>query len=501
MLDSGPLRPSDEHLPPEASPPIEDLLADGSLPLRFGRRWRERPAARALRDIDGTWLTAGELEQRSRAAAARLRTVGAAPGERILISGETSADLVVAYIAALRAGLVAVPLNPAYTAGEVARIVRDALPVAAAVDDRARAGLIREVAADHGQAVAISGIELALGGEPSEDGIDQARGEDPALLVYTSGTTGHPKGAVLSHANLLASATSVNLAWRWTPEDVLLLTLPLFHVHGLGVGLIGSLCAGSAVVLRPRFEAGDVADHAGQASMFFGVPTMYTRLARNGQAQALASLRLLVSGSAPLPHELAAQVAEQAGQLPLERYGMTETMMLSSNPYDGARKPGTVGFPLPGVEMRLRDGEVQVKGPNVMSGYRDRPEETAEAFTADGWFRTGDLGEVDDDGYLRLAGRSKELIITGGYNVHPREVEEVLATHPDVREVAVSGRPSPTWGEEVTAFVVARREVRPETLREHAAQELAPYKVPKQIEFIEELPRNAMGKVVRGKLT
>ena len=284
-----------------------------------------------------------------------------------------------------------------------------------------------------------------------------------------------------------------------------MLALPLFHVHGLGVGINGSLCAGGSIVLRRHFDASDVAEHcsAGGVSMFFGVPTMYQRLASSGTAASLSPLRLLVSGSAPLPAALANEVAGQSGQVPLERYGMTETIMLTSNPYDGPRKPGTVGFPLPGVELRLApgSGEVEVRGPNVIAGYYQRPEANAEAFTADGWFRSGDLGEIDDDGYLRLAGRSKELIITGGYNVYPREVEEVLATHPGVREVAVVGRESEAWGEEVTAVIVADREIAVDQLREHAARELAPYKVPKRIEFADELPRNAMGKIVRGELS
>jgi malonyl-CoA/methylmalonyl-CoA synthetase len=235
--------------------------------------------------------------------------------------------------------------------------------------------------------------------------------------------------------------------------------------------------------------------------MFFGVPTIYHRLVQSGEVSALRRLRLLVSGSAPLPASLAHEVAERTGQLPLERYGMTETVMLTSNPYDGPRKPGTVGFALPGVDLRLADDdEVQVRGPNVIGGYYERPDADAEAFTADGWFRTGDLGRLDEDGYLTLVGRSKELIITGGYNVHPREVEEVLGTHPAVREVAVIGRPSDTWGEEVTAVVVAEREVEPDELKQFAARELVSYKVPKRVEFVDRLPRNAMGKLVRGQV-
>jgi malonyl-CoA/methylmalonyl-CoA synthetase len=478
-----------------------DLLEDRSLPGRWTRRWRERSSWPQLQDLDGSWIGSAELEQRTSAAASGLLAAGLVPGDRFLLSAGTSAELVIAYIAALRAGLVVVPLNPAYTRTEVIRIVRHSRPAAAAVDDSVRATWIRE-----GSPRPIRVVGVALDGLPQPSGseaeIDRAGSDDPALLVYTSGTTGRPKGASLTHGNLLSSATAVNLAWRWEPDDRLLLTLPLFHVHGLGVGINGSLCAGAAIVLRARFDADDVAARcADGASLFFGVPTMYQRLAASGRAAALGSLRLLVSGSAALPATLANEIARDAGQMPLERYGMTETIMLTSNPYDGPRKPGTVGLPLPGVELRLvESGEVEVRGPNVIGGYHEQPEANAEVFTEDGWFSTGDLGELDGDGYLRLVGRSKELIITGGYNVYPREVEEALGTHPAVREVAVVGRASETWGEEVTAVVVADQPVGSEELRAHAARQLAPYKVPKRIEFAAELPRNALGKIVRGEL-
>ncbi len=486
------------HVPSGIRPDDVDLLADGSLTGRWIRRWRERPSWPQLRDLDGRWITSEELQERSRLAALRLLAAGLAPGDRFILSVSTSAELVIAYIAALRAGLVVVPLNTAYTRTEVGRIVRDARPTAAAVEDTERADWIGAAA---GRKLLVLGVDLDLPAGPDAE-IDQVGSNDPALLIFTSGTTGKPKGALLTHGNLLAGATAVNLAWRWEPDDRLLLTLPLFHLHGLGVGINGSLSAGAAMELRPRFDAEDVAARCQQGiSLFFGVPTMYQRLVASGRAQALRRLRLIVSGSAPLPAELATAVAEGAGQIPVERYGMTETVMLTSNPYDGPRKPSTVGFPLPGVELRLAgSGEVEVRGPNVIAGYYERPDANAEAFTDDGWFRTGDLGEIGDDGYLRLVGRSKDLIITGGYNVHPREVEEVLGTHPDVREVAVVGRASDAWGEEVTAVVVAERPVTTEALRAHAARQLAPYKVPKAIEFAAELPRNALGKILRGEL-
>jgi malonyl-CoA/methylmalonyl-CoA synthetase len=486
-------------LPAGVDPDQLDLLEDRSLPGRWVRRWAERAPWQQLQDIDGTWLSSAELEQRTREAALRLVGTGLAPGDRIVLSAASSAALVIAYVAALRAGLVVVPLNTAYTRTEVERIVRDARPAAAVVDDDERARWVRESAA---RTLPVYGVDLGDLTAPARNAeLDGSTADDPALLVYTSGTTGQPKGALLTHGNLLSSATAVNLTWRWEPDDRLLLTLPLFHLHGLGVGLNGSLCAGASVVLRPKFDAADVAARAGDCTLFFGVPAMYQRLTTTGSADALGRLRLLVSGSAPLPAALATAIAESAGQIPLERYGMTETVMLTSNPYDGPRKPGTVGLPFPGVEVRLGEsGEVEVRGPNVIAGYYERPEANAEAFTQDGWFRTGDLGEFDDDAYLRLVGRSKELIITGGYNVHPREVEEAIATHPDVREVAVVGRASEQWGEEVTAVVVADHPIADEALRAHAAQQLAPYKVPKRFEFTDELPRNALGKVMRHEL-
>ncbi len=486
------------HLPTGVAADEVDLLADGSLTGRIERHWGSRASWPQLRDVDGAWLSSAELEERTRVAANGLQAAGVKRGDRLALIADTSARWLIAYLAALRAGLVVVPVNPAYTAGEIGRIVRNAEPSAAVVENTDHAACVSEAT---GGAANVTELDLDLP-DGGTDELEPLSGEDPALLIYTSGTTGEPKGALLSHANLLASATAVGLAWRWQPDDRLLLSLPLFHVHGLGVGFNGALCAGAAVELREKFDPGDVAQRATDGiTLFFGVPAMYQRLASEGATKALSGLRLLVSGSAPLPATLAHEIERQAGQLPLERYGMTETVMLTSNPYDGERKPGTVGFPLPGVQCKLADdGEVLVKGPNVIAGYYEQPEANAEAFTVDGWFRTGDLGQLDDDGYLTLVGRSKELIITGGYNVYPREVEEVLGGHPDVSEVAVVGRESEKWGEEVTAVVVAARGVAERELIEYAAAQLAPYKVPKRIEFAQELPRNALGKLVREKL-
>ena len=303
-----------------------------------------------------------------------------------------------------------VPANTAYRAAELAHLVHDARPHAAITDDPPRAQAL--CAADPALLSLTPGLALPDGDPPA---LDAAPPEAPALIGYTSGTTGRPKGAVLSHANLLASVESLRLAWRWSPDDRLVLALPLFHMHGLGVGLHGSLHAGGSAWLVPQFEPGAVV-HAiarARATLFFGVPTMYHRLVAAEATEALRGLRLCVSGSAALPADQHAAFERACGQRILERYGMTETVMLVSNPVEGERRPGTVGLPLPGVEVRLAGDppQIEVRGPNVFAGYWERPDANAEAFTADGWFRTGDLGELDAAGYLRITGRAKELII------------------------------------------------------------------------------------------
>ncbi len=349
-------------------------------------------------------------------------------------------------------------------------------------------------------------VELADGPEPD---LDRVTTSDVALLCYTSGTTGTPKGAMLTHGNTLASCEALRLAWRWTDRDRLVLALPLFHVHGLGVGLHGTLLAGGSAVFVPRFEAGAVLDAAREhaATLFFGVPTMYARLAASPRVAELAALRLCVSGSAPLPPSLHDELRARVGVKVLERYGMTETIMNVSNPYHGERRAGTVGFPLPGVEVRLdTDGEILLRGPNVFPGYWHREDATRAAFDRDGWFCSGDVGAFDADGYLSIVGRAKDLIISGGFNVYPREVEDVLLTHPGVAEVAVVGEPSDEWGEVVVAVVVATGDAptadapTAEALLALASRELAPYKQPRRIRFVDALPRNALGKVLRHEL-
>jgi malonyl-CoA/methylmalonyl-CoA synthetase len=486
------------HLPGGVRPDEVNLLAKGTLVDAWTDAWAKAPGSPVLFGAPRGWLHASELEERSRAVAGRLQAAGLEPGDRILFSAQASVDLVIAHVAALRAGLVVVPANTAYRERELAHIVSDSRPRAALLDDPERAGWVGAVAP------AALVVDPGVRGRDREPQVlDAAAPGDPALIGYTSGTTGSPKGAVLTHANLLAGSESVRLAWRWTAEDRLLLALPLFHSHGLCVGLHGTLLAKASAVLLPRFSVDAVLDAATEhaATLFFGVPTMYQRLARSERVEELAGLRLCVSGSAPLPAELHRALSDRTRQQVLERYGMTETLMNVSNPYDGERRPGSVGLPLPGVEVRLAEGgEIQVRGPNVFGGYWERPEATADSFV-DGWFCTGDLGSFDPDGYLRILGRSKEMIISGGLNVYPREVEDVLLSHPDVAEVAVVGTPSDEWGELVTAFVVSSAaHPAADALLAFAADRLAPFKRPRRVEFVDALPRNALGKVLKREL-
>jgi malonyl-CoA/methylmalonyl-CoA synthetase len=428
----------------------------------------------------------------------------------VLFSCSPSVETVLAYVGMLRLGAVVVPANTGYTRGELDHIVGDVRPVAAVADDVERIPALP------------LGVRSTALTRPTPRGLrlvrdvpldlDAAADTDAAMIAFTSGTTGRPKGAVLSHGNLRAGAEALVQAWGWTPDDRLVHALPMFHMHGLGAAINGSLTAGSSMVVLPRFDPAAVVDAAAayDATMFFGVPTMYARLRDTGHLPALSGLRLLVSGSAPLDPLLFQAIAAQAGRAPIERYGMSETVMLTSNPLHGERRAGSVGLPLPGVRVRLDDGgALEVSGPNVFDGYWERPEANAEAFTPDGWFRTGDIGELDLDGYLRLVGRASDLIITGGYNVYPREVEDAVLEHPDVIDAAVVGIPDDTWGETVVAYVVLGADLAADpahaarigdSLAAHVASRLAAYKRPRYWTVVTELPRNDMGKVRRDLL-
>jgi malonyl-CoA/methylmalonyl-CoA synthetase len=493
--------------PPDASlltwqtdrvPTQEDVSEPASLSDSWLRRWRQDPGAETLLDPSGVVVTAGELEARSEQVAQRLSSAGVRRRDRVLLSADPSVDLVVAYVALLRLGAVVVPANTGYTRAELQHVVEDAAPVLAVLDDPDRvAGL--------GAVAVTPQVDVPDAGPVA---LDQITGDDLAWICYTSGTTGRPKGAMLSHANLLAGARAVIDSWQWTARDRLILALPLFHMHGLGVGINASLSAGASVAILPRFDVDAVLDARRDlgGTLFFGVPTMYARLAESARLPELSEFRLCVCGSAPLAPDLWARVREEAGVEILERYGMTETVMLCSNPLGGPRVPGSVGMPLPGVALRLGvDDVVEVRGPSVFSGYWQRTSATAEAFTEDGWFRTGDVGAWMDSQESRLAivGRTSELIITGGYNVYPREVEDAIGEHPAVVDVAVVGVSDPTWGEMVVAYLVGdHRSPRPDDseLTDLATSRLAPYKRPRRWIWIDALPRNAMGKVQRDTL-
>jgi malonyl-CoA/methylmalonyl-CoA synthetase len=503
-----------EHLSAGTDLNVEDLTARRSLPAAWAEVWGTNPSAPLIYDAGAgdaaRWVTAGEFEERTRLAAAQLMSLGLQAGDRLLWCTGSSVAAVVANVGALRAGLVVVPANAAYTARELAHIVTDVRPAAAIVDDSDRARSLTDAATSPLVVLSVD-LQLLAGERPRSASsigsghaivLDASDQDDPALIAYTSGTTGAPKGAVLSHGNLLANSESVALTWRWQPDDRLVHALPIFHGHGLCVALYTSLLRGSSVVLLPRFDADAVLDAsaAHKATMFFGVPTMYHRLAASPRVGELSRLRLAVSGSAPLAADLHRRISEDGGTDVLERYGMTETLMTISNPYDGERRPGTVGFGFPGVDVRLDGEEILVRGPTIFSGYWERPAATAEKMD-DGWLRTGDLA-VLDDGYVTIMGRASDLIISGGYNVYPVEVEDVLLLHPAVAEVAVTGTPSDEWGEAVTAWVVA--DGSPPTREDlvgFTADLLAPYKRPRLLHIVDALPRNAMGKIRRADLS
>jgi acyl-CoA synthetase (AMP-forming)/AMP-acid ligase II len=422
-----------------------------------------------------------------------------APGDRVLLSGPSTVDFIAGYLGILRAGGIVVLANPAYTAVELAYLVEDSGASGALVAP--------EVAERLPELPLLVTLDGGLPRAEPDHRLDRTGPDDVALLAYTSGTTGKPKGVPLTHRRTLASIRAELAAWRFTGDDVLVHALPLFHQHGLG-GVHAALITGASAVLLPKFSPDDLVNAADDhgATVLFAVPTMYERLCEAGIAP--KNLRLCVCGSAPLSPALAERTAALFGGLPLVRYGTTETGLDVSNPV-GDTHPHTVGLPLPGVSVRLDtkdaepDGEIQLSGPQVFGGYWRDDEATAQAFTEDGWFRTGDIGRLDEaTGHLVIAGRTKELIISGGLNVYPREVEIALESHPAVAEVAVAGLPDERWGEEVTAWVVPRDgHAFDETgILEHARGMLAPYKCPKQVFRVAALPRNHMGKIVRTEL-
>ena len=510
-------------------------------------RSTERAPDKSCLLFEGQATSFLQLSRSAARWAGGLRAWGLQREDRVALFLENSPTFVAAYLGIYLAGGIVVLVNTQYRQVELRHILSDA-GVRVCVTDpprRDELGRVLDDLAGLDAVIVVQSPETALGSDlPSVQGrpatnavipcpshtieysseqflrdapelpIEIPRSEAVALIGYTSGTTGRSKGAMLTHGNLAANSAAITGAWRWTSEDRLLLTLPLFHAHGLGVGVHGTLLAGSTADLRRRFDAAEVYDTLldGGTTMFFGVPTMYTRLLAEAHRRERrpAPIRLYVSGSAPLSAQTFAEFERLFGQPILERYGMTETMMNLTNPYDGERRPGTVGQPFPGQEARIvdrqtrqpildeRSGEIQVRGPHVFKGYWQRPDATAEALDTDGWFNTGDLGWRSADGYYTISGRARELIISGGYNVYPREVEEVLLTHPGVAEAAVFGLPHPDFGEQVVA-AVARSSPGDEPTEDElialCRDQLASFKKPRRVHFVATLPRNALGKI------
>jgi len=462
----------------------------------------EAHAARPfLTTADGPSLSHADMLRRTARIA---RALALPPGERVAVMLGKSPEAVLAYLACLRAGLIYIPINPDFRAEEVGHILADVQPALVLCDAGREAWM---AACGPARVLSLPALlALAAGASP----LESAHGGDaPAVILYTSGTTGRPKGAMLSGQGILTNGLALSRFWQFTERDVLLHVVPLFHSHGLFVSLSCTLLSGSVMLMTPRFAADEVLRLLPRASVFMAVPTMVSRLlAQPGlDRAACATIRLFACGSAPLSPADFAAFAARTGHEIVERYGMSETGINASNPIDGPRIPGSVGPPLPGVEIEIAaaDGEVgavRIRGPHLFTGYRGQPAQTAEAIDAQGWFTTGDLGRLDAAGYLHLVGRTKELIITGGYNVYPTEVERVLQDLPGVAEAAVFGLPHPDFGEAVTAVLVAHPGVILDEARLIAAarERLAPYKTPKRVLIEPALPRNAVGKVVKAAL-
>ena len=462
---------------------------------------------------DGTAWSHAHFAARAAAGCETLRAMGLAPGDRIAVQVAKHPDALTLYAASLRGGFVFLPLNTAYTASELDHFLTDsgaALVVTDPDPEPAVTALIDRLGARH---ATLPDLAAADAPDPS-DPTPRAPG-DLAAILYTSGTTGRSKGAMLTHANLVSNAEALVEAWRWSAEDVLVHALPVFHTHGLFVATNVTLAAGASMIFQAAFDPDAVLAAMPRATAMMGVPTFYTRLLDHLglTPEATAAMRVFISGSAPMLTETHRAWEARTGHRILERYGMTETNMNTSNPYHGDRRPGTVGLPLPGTEVRItgddraplppgETGMVEVRGPNVFRGYWNLPDKTAEELGPDGWFVTGDLGVMSDDGYLSIVGRQKDLVISGGYNVYPKEVEEALDDLPGVLESAVIGVPHPDLGEAVVAVVVpeAGAALDPEALRAALGGRLARYKQPRAVRIADALPRNTMGKVQKAVL-
>ena len=494
-----------------------------NLYARFEQRFRAAYDRRFLQlaagERAGAEWSYADVEATTARLVHRLAELGAQPGDRVSAQVEKSPEAVLLYLACLRGGFVFLPLNPAYANEELAYFIGDAEP-AVHVSAPSRASEAEQLAKPPGCVATLDaagggdlleGLAALLAAAPPVDCSDDAA----AVILYTSGTTGRSKGAVLSHGNLAANAEALHTAWGFEANDTLLHVLPVFHAHGLFVALNTTLWNATGMHFLPRFETDDVLRWLPESTVMMGVPTHYTRLLADDRfgRESCAGVRVFVSGSAPLLEPTFEEFRRRTGQTILERYGMTETGMNTSNPLDGERVPGSVGPPLPGVECRVRAedgaallagevGVLEVRGPNVFREYWRMPDKTASEFRDGGWFVTGDLARIDERGYVHLVGRAKDLIISGGLNVFPKEVERVLDDAPGVVESAVFGLPDDDFGEAVCAAIVAEAPdaVDPSEVVAAARERLANYKVPKRVFVVDALPRNAMGKVQKNRL-
>ncbi|WP_019645321.1 malonate--CoA ligase [Novispirillum itersonii] len=471
----------------------------------------------------GRTITYGMAHEWSGRYAHFMSSLGLQKGDRVAVQTEKSPEALLVYLACLRGGFVFLPMNTAYRPDEVDYLVSNAEPALILCSPDAE-DTTRTIAARHGvEHVYTLGTRNdgsfpnAAADASPQFPIVACEPDDLAAMLYTSGTTGKPKGAMLTHRNLASNAEALVKTWRFSSDDVLLHALPIFHAHGLFVACHCVLMSGARMIWLSKFDADEVIRLMPQATAFMGVPTFYTRLLSKADfgREATAHMRLFTSGSAPLLAETHTQFSSRTGHAILERYGMTETGMNTGNPYDAERRPGTVGFPFPGVSVRVVGeddvtalptgsvGAIQVKGDNVMLGYWRMPEKTKEEFTSDGWFKTGDVGKIDAEGYLHIVGRAKDLIISGGYNVYPKEVEGVIDDLPGVDESAVVGVQHPDFGEvgvAVVKLLPKANGVGEDAILAHLKQHLANYKVPKRVFFTDELPRNTMGKVQKNLL-
>ena len=474
-----------------------------------------------LRLLDGRTLTHQDFLEKAARTANALTGLGLTAGDRVAVQVQKSPEALALYAACAQAGLVFLPLNTAYTVDELTYFIDNSGASLVVCDSRSEASL-KPVAESLGakletlNADGSGSLSAAASGLPPHFATAERSGDDLAAFLYTSGTTGRSKGAMLTQNNLLSNAQTLVGEWRFTNADVLLHALPIFHTHGLFVATNVILAAGGSMIFMPKFDLDEIIAHMPEATSMMGVPTFYTRLLDDPRftKELTAHMRLFVSGSAPLLAETHVQFEDRTGHRILERYGMTETNMNTSNPYDGERRAGTVGFPLPGVELKITNpddgaglpqgdvGQIEVRGPNVFKGYWKMPEKTAAELRNDGFFITGDLGRIDDDGYVHIVGRNKDLIISGGYNIYPKEIELILVDQPGVLESAVIGVPHPDFGETVLGVIVPEKDASPDLDAMHDAikASLARFKHPRKLILLDELPRNTMGKVQKNVL-